>query len=147
MFFFSCQEIILSMRIYKITLPSMQTKTCSDSYKLLQLLLLLKNTDHGANKALDLARSCSFSSTNIFSRGSDLPAVFGRGAAMFAGVGVGAGRGAVKDVKLPAPRPAPTPANMAAQRPTTAGKSLPRLKMQMLEKEQLRANSEAFLAL
>ncbi|BAT01747.1 Os07g0514700 [Oryza sativa Japonica Group] len=56
-------------------------------------------------------------------------------------------RVAVKDVKLPAPRPAPTPANMAAQRPTTAGKSLPRLKMQMLEKEQLRANSEAFLAL
>jgi hypothetical protein len=58
-------------------------------------------------------------------------------------------RVAVKDVKLPAPRPAPTltPANMAAPRPTTAGKSLPRLKMQMLEKEQLRANSEAFLAL
>ncbi|BAT01726.1 Os07g0513900 [Oryza sativa Japonica Group] len=56
-------------------------------------------------------------------------------------------RVAVKDVKLQGPRPAPTPANMAAPRPTTAGKSLPRLKMQMLEKEQLRANSEAFLAL
>uniref|UniRef100_A0A0E0LL87 Uncharacterized protein n=1 Tax=Oryza punctata TaxID=4537 RepID=A0A0E0LL87_ORYPU len=53
-------------------------------------------------------------------------------------------RVAVKDVKLPAPRPAP--ANMAAPRPTTAGKSVPRLKMQMLEKEQLRANSEALLA-
>jgi hypothetical protein len=26
MFFFSCEEIILSTRIYKITLPSMQTK-------------------------------------------------------------------------------------------------------------------------
>uniref|UniRef100_A0A0E0I1C0 Uncharacterized protein n=1 Tax=Oryza nivara TaxID=4536 RepID=A0A0E0I1C0_ORYNI len=56
-------------------------------------------------------------------------------------------RVAVKDVKLPAPRLAPTPANMAAPRPTTAGKKLPRLKMFMLEKEQLRANSEAFLAL
>ncbi|EAZ40004.1 hypothetical protein OsJ_24442 [Oryza sativa Japonica Group] len=54
---------------------------------------------------------------------------------------------AVKDVKLPGPRPAPTPANMVAPRPTTAGKSLPRLKMQMLEKKQLRANSEALLAL
>ncbi|BAT01727.1 Os07g0512800 [Oryza sativa Japonica Group] len=58
-------------------------------------------------------------------------------------------RVAVKDVKLPAPRPAPTPtpANMAAPRPNTAGKSLPRLKMFVLEKEQLRANSEALLAL
>uniref|UniRef100_A0A0E0Q8X8 Uncharacterized protein n=1 Tax=Oryza rufipogon TaxID=4529 RepID=A0A0E0Q8X8_ORYRU len=56
-------------------------------------------------------------------------------------------RVAVKDVKLPAPRPAPTPANMAAPRLTTAGKSLPRLKMFVLEKEQLRANSEALLAL
>uniref|UniRef100_A0A0E0EBX9 Uncharacterized protein n=1 Tax=Oryza meridionalis TaxID=40149 RepID=A0A0E0EBX9_9ORYZ len=56
-------------------------------------------------------------------------------------------RVAVKDVKLPAPRPAPTPGNMAAPRPTTAGKNLPRLKMFVLEKEQLRANSEAFLAL
>uniref|UniRef100_I1QB18 Uncharacterized protein n=1 Tax=Oryza glaberrima TaxID=4538 RepID=I1QB18_ORYGL len=55
-------------------------------------------------------------------------------------------RVAVKDVKLPAPRPAPTPANMAAPRPTTAGKSLPHLKMFMLEKEQLRAKSEALLA-
>ncbi|BAT01728.1 Os07g0512900 [Oryza sativa Japonica Group] len=57
-------------------------------------------------------------------------------------------RVAVKDVKLPAPRPAPTltPANMAAPRPTTAVKSLPRLKMFVLEKEQLRAKSEALLA-
>uniref|UniRef100_A0A0E0LL77 Uncharacterized protein n=1 Tax=Oryza punctata TaxID=4537 RepID=A0A0E0LL77_ORYPU len=54
---------------------------------------------------------------------------------------------AVKDVKLPAPRPAPIPANMAAPRPTTAGKSVPRLKMFMLEKEQLRANSEALYTL
>uniref|UniRef100_A0A0E0Q8X5 Uncharacterized protein n=1 Tax=Oryza rufipogon TaxID=4529 RepID=A0A0E0Q8X5_ORYRU len=55
-------------------------------------------------------------------------------------------RVAVKDVKLPAPRPAPTPANMAAPRPTTAGKNLPRLKMFVLEKEQLRAKSEALFA-
>uniref|UniRef100_A0A0E0AKI6 Uncharacterized protein n=1 Tax=Oryza glumipatula TaxID=40148 RepID=A0A0E0AKI6_9ORYZ len=55
-------------------------------------------------------------------------------------------RVAVKDVKLPAPRPAPTPANMAAPRPNKAGKSLPRLKMFMLEKERLRANPEALLA-
>uniref|UniRef100_A0A0E0AKI7 Uncharacterized protein n=1 Tax=Oryza glumipatula TaxID=40148 RepID=A0A0E0AKI7_9ORYZ len=49
-------------------------------------------------------------------------------------------RVAVKDVKLPAPRPAPAP------RPTTAGKNLRRLKMFVLEKEQLRAKSEALLA-
>jgi hypothetical protein len=55
-------------------------------------------------------------------------------------------RVAVKDVKLPAPRPAPIPANIAAPRPTTAGKNLPRLKMFVLEKEQLRAKSEALLA-
>uniref|UniRef100_A0A0D3GRJ5 Uncharacterized protein n=1 Tax=Oryza barthii TaxID=65489 RepID=A0A0D3GRJ5_9ORYZ len=54
-------------------------------------------------------------------------------------------RVAVKDVKLPTPRPAPIPANIAAPRPTTAGKNLPRLKMFMLE-EQLRAKSEALLA-
>uniref|UniRef100_I1QB55 Uncharacterized protein n=1 Tax=Oryza glaberrima TaxID=4538 RepID=I1QB55_ORYGL len=54
-------------------------------------------------------------------------------------------RVAVKDVKLPARRPAPTPANMAAPRPNKAGKSLPRLKMFMLEKELLRANPEALL--
>uniref|UniRef100_I1QB49 Uncharacterized protein n=1 Tax=Oryza glaberrima TaxID=4538 RepID=I1QB49_ORYGL len=56
-------------------------------------------------------------------------------------------RVAVKDVKLPVPRPAPTLGNIAAPRPTTAGKSLRRLKMQMLEKKQLRANSEVLLAL
>uniref|UniRef100_A0A0E0EBX2 Uncharacterized protein n=1 Tax=Oryza meridionalis TaxID=40149 RepID=A0A0E0EBX2_9ORYZ len=55
-------------------------------------------------------------------------------------------RVAVKDVKLPAPRPAPTPVNIAAPRPTTAGKNLPRLKMFVLEKEKLRAKSEALLA-
>ncbi|EAZ40001.1 hypothetical protein OsJ_24439 [Oryza sativa Japonica Group] len=55
-------------------------------------------------------------------------------------------RVAVKDVKLPAPRPAPIPANIAAPRPNKAGKNLPRLKMFVLEKEQLRAKSEALLA-
>uniref|UniRef100_A0A0E0AKI4 Uncharacterized protein n=1 Tax=Oryza glumipatula TaxID=40148 RepID=A0A0E0AKI4_9ORYZ len=55
-------------------------------------------------------------------------------------------RVAVKDVQLPAPRPDPTPVNIAAPRPTTAGKNLPRLKMFVLEKKQLRAKSEALLA-
>uniref|UniRef100_A0A0E0LL89 Dirigent protein n=1 Tax=Oryza punctata TaxID=4537 RepID=A0A0E0LL89_ORYPU len=59
-------------------------------------------------------------------------------------------RVAVKNVKFAtiddiAPLP---PGNVAAaRRPTTAGKSVPRLKMQMLEKEQLRANPKPFLAL
>ncbi len=72
--------------------PKEQRKTMSESYKLLHLL---KNTNHNAKNASELARSCSFSSIDIFSRGSFLPAVVGRGAAMFAGVGAGRGAGSL----------------------------------------------------